>query len=85
MVFHNIFLLPLLCLLLIIKYCAGDEDVDYNMPPARSIGGLGNGAGPGGPRNSTQVTIPKDVSILLWKSSDSLWSKAHIYRRILRM
>lgn len=39
-----------------------DEDVDYNMPPARSIGGLGNGAGPGGPRNSTQVTIPKDLA-----------------------
>lgn len=41
---------------------AGEEDIDYNMPPApRGMGGIGNGAGPG-TRSSTQVTIPKDVS-----------------------
>ncbi|XP_065214267.1 heterogeneous nuclear ribonucleoprotein K isoform X2 [Planococcus citri] len=41
---------------------AGEEDIDYNMPPApRGMGGIGNGAGPG-TRSSTQVTIPKDLA-----------------------
>lgn len=38
-----------------------EEEIDYNMPPARNMN-LGNGVGPGGVRNSTQVTIPKDLA-----------------------
>ncbi|XKL61357.1 hypothetical protein PGB90_008414 [Kerria lacca] len=37
-----------------------EDDLDYNMPPGRNMG-MGNGAGPG-TRNSTQVTIPKDLA-----------------------
>lgn len=44
---------------------AGEEEIDYNMSQARTMS-LGNGVGPGGGvRNSTQVTIPKDVSLIL--------------------